>query len=544
MPVPTEAEASQEQPAHPVIDMQRTFGNRATNRMIRDQVDAAASVSALDTAGPTLFRAPNHPTHPESEHQDPYARRHRHPDDEQRLNWNDSVRLRPPSDPYVVLSLDPGLTCPFPPHAVVEQEPTHHSKDESTSFDPFKQQHSDDTIVQKWWLGQRQVAWDAYRAAAAQVQAKQEEVAPDINLFFHAEKNEELRALDFIMPKGYKGTLLDLSEMQQVPTRGGPKVGSLFRGDGSLNTTKADEKAIDSSAAAMDHGKGGIQDSFRATATADSELQGQISMVKAAIETVKKDSFTLKAANEAIEFAKAEDEAGEAKEEIERLKQETETVASIIEFIVAAPEKLASLAEEGVNKLEAVGTVATLMLKIFPSDEMQRATAKLAKAQATMKTAKAAELQAKLEAAKAGMAASIDALAGQKKLLAAKLMARRQAYSAAGVAAGGAATGSSQSQQKIAGIVAAIPIVESVIASLRNITAKTSKVRPPYSPEAGLGYGIAISHQNSAAFDLPNAIGVLEYSNTWFGTVQGEWQERLKSLNATKERIGGTRPGE
>ncbi len=92
------------------------------------------------------------PTHPESEHHDPYARRHRHPDDEQTLNWGDFVKLRAPSDPYEVVSLDPGEMCPFPPHAVVEKEPTHHTKDENALPDPFKLDHADDTVVQTFLI--------------------------------------------------------------------------------------------------------------------------------------------------------------------------------------------------------------------------------------------------------------------------------------------------------------------------------------------------------------------------------------------------------
>lgn len=46
--------------------------------------------------------------------------------------------------------------------------------------------------------------------------------------------------------------------------------------------------------------------------------------------------------------------------------------------------------------------------------------------------------------------------------------------------------------KKIAGYIGAIPIVESVLASLRNIADKTAHARPPYSEEAGLGYGIAL----------------------------------------------------
>ena len=488
------------------------------------------------------MRDPSKPQHPELEHQDPYALRHRHPDDEQTLNWEKFVRSTAPADPYEPLAVVPQDFCPFPPNAVVEQPATHHTQNE-TYPDPFKKQDNR-VIVQQWWLGQRQEAWMAYRESAMQIQTMEEALAPDLNQFFHAEKNNDLKALGFIMAKGYKGNLLDLTSKQEVPTRGGPQIGGLFKGDNSLNTTKADEKAINTSAAALQHGKGGAEAGFLGTTKADSDLKAELSKVKAAADTAIAANEKLNSATAAVKYAEAQEKADEAQAEIKELTEQAEQVKSIIEFTVGAPEKLAKLAEEGINKLEAVGTIASLMLDIFPSAAMDAAKAKLAAAQTEMKTEKGKQLQADLNAAKAGLRAALESLAGEKSALASAMTARRQAYNAAGVAAGAAAGGSTSSQQKVAGIIAAIPIVETAVAALRNITDKTMKVRPPYTEKAGLGYGIAVSHKFSQALNLPNAIGILEYCNLWFGSVQADWTERLNSLMAAKERIAGTRPGD
>ena len=123
------------------------------------------------------------------------------------------------------------------------------------------------------------------------------------------------------------------------------------------------------------------------------------------------------------------------------------------------------------------------------------------------------------------------------------MTARRKAYNTAGKSAGDVAVGSRNSQQKIAAMIAAIPIVENAVAALQNIGNKTKNARPRYSPEAGLGYGIALYHKEKAAFNLPVAVGVLEWCNAFFGETYQDWSERLKSLRDLKEQIAGTRPG-
>jgi hypothetical protein len=484
------------------------------------------------------FRGEHNPNEHESPYKDPF----RTPDDEKKANWGDYVKVQAPGDPMVPFELDPGMACPFPPNAIMEKMPSHHQQNDDYP-NPFKDQDKDKVQIGHWKLVQRQEAWDAYRNKALGVKAMQDAVKPDVDLFRHAEKNEELKALGFIMKKGFTGDLTTLAGEQQVPQQGGPSVGSLF-GSSGLNLTKADQKSIDGAAHARETGKDkGMSQAFLGTNKADTDLKAALEFLKAAAEQVTATKQTLESAIQAIEYANAEKEAEDAKAEIEELKKTVEFVKGFIEFATSGPGKLAKLAEEGIDKLEAVGTISSLILDIIPIAGMKEAEGKLAAAQEKMKTAKGKQLQANLEAAKASSRGAVHDLAGKRDSLLSALTARRLAYNTAGDASGHAATGNDASKKKVAGLVAAIPIVENVVAALRNISSKTAFARPEWDEKSGLGYGIALYHQNWEAIDLPTAIGMLEWCNLYFGFTGEDWQDRLTMLLKTKEQLQGTTPG-
>jgi hypothetical protein len=110
-----------------------------------------------------------------------------------------------------------------------------------------------------------------------------------------------------------------------------------------------------------------------------------------------------------------------------------------------------------------------------------------------------------------------------------------------GVGADGVTRGPEGSKHKSAGILAAIPIVEIVIARARSLSQRKA---PAYSEDAGRGLGIASYHGYREASSFLRAAGELNYCNVYFGIVAGDWEERRQALLAVKDRIGGPRPGQ
>lgn len=324
-------------------------------------------------------------------------------------------------------------------------------------------------------------------------------------------------------PKGFQGDLTTLANRQEVPHRGGAQVGGLFRGDNTLNTTKSDERAIDNAS------KGAADGGFLGVIKADSQLTAALKAVKQATTTVMEARSDLLAAYDAIEVAQAEKDAEDAAKEIAALKGDAEKIRSALEFIDNGPAKIAKLLEEGVEKLSHVGSVCALVFSTLPVAGLTAAEAKLAQAQTRMKAATAAGLQHRLEAAKSKALAALQVLSEKKANLHTAMTARREAYDEAGRQAGAASHGGPASSAKVAAFISAIPVAEIVVANLRNIVDKTR-------------YGLALQHQTEQAWNLPVAIGTLEYCQTYFGAALADWTERLQALIANKDRIAGERP--
>ena len=97
------------------------------------------------------------------------------------------------------------------------------------------------------------------------------------------------------------------------------------------------------------------------------------------------------------------------------------------------------------------------------------------------------------------------------------------------------------SQQTIAGVLSAIPVVQMVIARAQALADLPGA--PAYNENAGKGLGMATHAGMPVAAAFTRACGELSYSRTYYRTVLGEWQARLNALLAVKEKIVGPRPG-
>jgi hypothetical protein len=89
----------------------------------------------------------------------------------------------------------------------------------------------------------RRHAWDMFRTATTHVDAKQRAAAGDIDAFFSVSTNPQLQALGFVLSKGGNADTAS-SANEQMAAQDGVKVGSLFRDEGKLNTTKSDERGL------------------------------------------------------------------------------------------------------------------------------------------------------------------------------------------------------------------------------------------------------------------------------------------------------------
>ncbi len=502
------------------LQMQQALGNEVTAHWLQRQL-----ILQRDSPGAAPAQYPSHPL-PKS----PW----RTPDDEVEKKWAPAKTKL--GDPLQQYSLDPGPNCPMPPNSVWEKPPSHHRR---VDENPFKPALADPPILMNpWRAGERQKKWDAYRTFALQVQGLLANVAPDVDLFQHAEKDPDARALGLILPqKGWTGDLGALASSQQVPRKGGLTVGSVLGGP-----TKADEAGLNRAGRAMKAGKGGLEKAFHKCIEADEELKSAVDTVRGRADGVAQAAHLVNAEGAALEHFRASDAALIASAEIAKLKEEFAAIKTVISVFTELPVKLVDLAKEGVNPLTAIGGIANGVIDLVSESQLEAAKQKLAAAQQKMHDSRARELQERLEGAKVGARGQINTLSAAMHALRKSLASRRAVYNEAGTAAGAAAGRGGQSNNRVAAMLAAIPLVETVVARMRSIYSRVKDAPPAYTREAGIGYGIALYHQSWAAWDLPSALGLIQNLQLYFGWGLADWEASLGQLQSVQERLGGPRP--
>src|SRR5262249_30697750 len=141
--------------------------------------------------------------------------------DEQPLDWRRYVHAQYPGSKFQIHDLTPGRE-PEAPN-------THQDR-----MDP----------------GLRTMYWAAYKGAVLKTDAQQHSLAGDYHSFMAAQNSADLRALGFVMPsEGWNGDAGELTDLQQMAP--GTTMASLFRKDGSINTSRSDDQAVANAAHAF-----------------------------------------------------------------------------------------------------------------------------------------------------------------------------------------------------------------------------------------------------------------------------------------------------
>lgn len=482
------------------LDQQRMFGRGGTST-----AGSEPSVPGRRTllAGPT----------PKTTRDLPPER----PADDVPADWHKFIKISPPCNPFRSVNVVPGRECPKAPNSVLAPEPYGHHDTSPHSNTPGV------SYLTSANLKARQVAWDAYLRVAAHVQGVQDNMEPYLVRYQHAERDEDLRALDFQVPRDYKGTLADLAGRQQMPEVGGMRIGDLFHGDNTLALDEGDKKDLGRINPKT------VGTPFRNADEADARLEAAVSKVAAASHNVAATEQRLKVALADIEKSVAKHEVAEAAQEVAELKEGAAHIVEALEWMSTGPAKIMGL----ITERHEVGGNAAMIVRLLPIRGLEEAQRKLAVAQIKLDNAKLVWLQANLGDATSSSCAAIAELASARQKLVSAMLARRTAHAEAGTTAAAGADGS----PKIAAVVSAIPIVAHVAAALRHLANSSSDVCPSYNDDAGRGYGIALQQKLPEAIVLPQVIGPLLYCGAYYGDLAGEWEQRLAQLQSVRDQI-------
>lgn len=449
--------------------------------------------------------------HTRAQHTQPLSA-FRRPGDEVPSDWNAHVRPVPLPDPFVVHNIVPQEGCPLPPSSAWEHAPSHHGG----AF-PGALPGSPHVLLNQAVLDRRQDAWWSYRLAASHVMTVQTGVADEIARFRHVTPDDAL-SMGLLVPKAFQGNLAALAERQEVPHRGGTQVGQLFDATQQANLSDREQ-----------HAAHRVEADMLGLSRADTQLKAVLARVKAALNALAASKASLRAAVHAIDLGTAEMDAESAEAEIKALKEDSDEALQMAEFITNGPERLAGLLE----KVTHPASACALVFSLLPNDKLEAAKAKLKAARSKMRNAKVAMLQEQLAAAQLAVSAAIEELTARRFEVQAAYLARRESYDD---------VGTKTQNPRLASLLAAIPVVEAVVARARIIVERTANVRPECTEQAALGYGIALQHKKEEAMMLPLVLGMLEGTHSHFQVLCDRWSTRLKSLLAIKEQLSGMEP--
>jgi hypothetical protein len=479
---------------------------------------------AADNDGPVMSHAPNERAQqtgitqadlPQSMHTPIMMPSHPDIVDDAEVKWTHYVSAKPPGHPYRIYDV-----------AVGANTPSAMGKNSKPEVQPQPQSHV-----------ARQESWAEFRKQSLMVDAQQHRVAPEYNTFFQAEKNDDLRALGFVMSSSeWKGNTAVLADQQRLTENGQP-MGTLFRGEGRLNTTTTDQAGMAKAKTAMDS-HGTAKREHDATNGADQDLRSKVSELRAALKLLDDAGAAVNVAAAKLDQLYARRAIESDHKKIEKIKANNEKILHLIERVAGGAAKFMAGGAE-FDAVEFIGQTAGAV----SADDLQQLRHALASHEEQLEDAETRELVAGVQSAKGKALAAIAGVDGKRSALRQSIGARKDCYARAGAASAKASGGNAATQNKITSMMAAIPVVEVVMHQLQTMVG-TLQGRPHYSEAAGRGFGIATWNQMPQAENFVLALEQMEYCRIYFGDLLRDWQQRLSGLKAVRVQLGGARPGD
>lgn len=418
---------------------------------------------------------------------------------------------------------------------------------------------------------ERQQAWSAIGQDISAVQDGWNAVVPLANAFNIAENDRTLQNPEFGLQPFDRGvgTLEGLAGQQRVPRTGARKattVDSLFelpqsdpdirRFGTDVNITSRESRGIDRASQSSE-----VEQAVLKVQAVEAELQSAVSNVQAKVDFVEAAAHSVDAAAAGVRLVEAQHQQADAQSQVDSLKGERDRVKNNVKTVITLVKSLVSLgvaAGAGAASASASGASGGLTLKDAngPSADILGVIAdrivdaayaeQISEAQTALSVAIASVRQAAGEqATSALLAANSELQARHRELNSARfavvdvLIRRRSAYSQLATSAARRSGGSTSTQDRIAGMVAAIPIVEVVVARSSSVLSAAERgLNVSYSNSSGIGFSMARYAGYSQADSFVNHLAMLRGLQIEMTITHNFWRERLSSLQAIVTRLG------
>ncbi|MDB4963021.1 MAG: hypothetical protein JWP01_3020 [Myxococcales bacterium] len=458
------------------------------------------------------------------------------------IHWGRESRA--PADPFELFEVDLEAMPPArreEPTGPMRSEPRsaqHHAGHHRSEHQPLVPEKDfpdwDEARRQKYWAEFDKVCREAHKSHATMGQ--------HLTTFRHVKADRQLRALGFHLPNAWRGNIAELTDQQQVPFRGGATVGSLFDGNNDARLDKHDQRAIDNAGQSMNNGRGTIETKALHTLAADAAVKKAINDVSAAAGDIRSGLLEVRAAIEAIKADNAGNQAAALRSDVERLQKDANGTKELVDILfgLVTTSVYATTGDIG-DAVNQIGVTASTILGHVNDEKLADTMSRIDLAEQNAKTATRTQLGLQLSSARSSVMASHRRFAVAGHDLEHAMSERRHAYNALAISAGAEIRCPEKSRHKIAGMLAAIPLVEIVVSRAQMLG---SMEAPAHNDAAARGLGMAAYHGLPIAGEFRRACGELNYMRTYARGTESDWTERLHALLDVKTRIIGRRPGD
>ncbi len=391
---------------------------------------------------------------------------------------------------------------------------------------------------------ERERFWQAWTSTVAQLGATWNAMRPHVQQFnLTTEQNRQVldRVYDIRVPD--HGNMSSAANAQPAGSAGESghrrenpvTVGQMFNSAGEANLGRGGERGLRRAA-------GPVTTQRRAAEAADARVESALHDVRAKASAITTGQLSIEIELNARETSNARNEADDARTELheaEEAKNAAKEAVRDLKSLIVGVAKMEENPAEGVAEIGEV--VASRIIDVAYDGQLTAAKARVAAAVSNVRRHVSEDHRLRIHRAHQQLETAYSQFASSRDALRAALTTRREAYDQLGQAAARHSGTHGETSNRIRGAIAAIPIVETLVATLHNGLDASNP--PTYSSASGRGYGIAVYHSLPHVAQFQLRYGQLLGYHVMFAFEYIDWNARLSSLRQVMQTLRGNREG-
>jgi hypothetical protein len=361
-----------------------------------------------------------------------------------------------------------------------------------------------------------------------------------LDTFHDAAHDQDLNALNYTIGADEKIDVASATDREIVPNQGARiRLGSLF--------DEQDRANVDFSADgfsgvknSVDNGKSGVKTADEITLRADEKLRAEVLEMRSRIQLLRAAAMDVRSAAARVAALAKQEVAEATQERIDWYREDAATAAETVSGVFDIIAGLVHTLDSPGDVIEKMGDVAAKMASHMNDEKIAAAKQKLSGLRTQVAELSKMAIVQTFAGTTFRLNAALANVEQQVGLVRSALGARKSAYGALGESMSKAVP-SAPGKDKIAGSMAAIPLVEMVVMKAREIRIGANV--PDYDAAAARGLSIARANHHPTATTFMSGCDQLRAAHVFGTKEERKWSTRRDELFKLKESMLGRRPG-